>query len=210
MPGVAFEAILTRSEPVARDDGRAEPSSPLERLAERARDGDGTAFDRLMIETQARVLATAWRLLGSREDALDASQEVYVRVYRHLRGYRSNLDFHGWLHRITVNVYRDAARKRGPRVIPPESFREQAREADAEQSLLEAERRALLFEALQTLSAKERAALVLRDLEGLSSEQVARILGSRAGTVRARISKARAKIRDYCERLFTRSGGPDR
>jgi RNA polymerase sigma-70 factor (ECF subfamily) len=195
---------------VARDDGRPEPTSALERLAERAREGDDAAFDRLMVETQARVLATAWRLLGTREDALDAAQEVYARVYRHLKGYRSDRDFYGWLYRITVNVCRDATRKRRPALVPMEPFPEPAQQADAEQLLLDAERRALVLEALQTLSTKERAALVLRDLEGLTSEEVARILGSRAGTVRAQIAGARAKIRDYCDRLFARGGGHDR
>lgn len=195
---------------MARDDGEPTPSSALARLAERARAGDGTAFDRLMVETQGRVVALAWTLLGTREDALDAAQDVYVRVYRHLKGYRSDRDFHGWLYRITVNVCRDAARKGRLAPIPLESVLEPAQEADAEQALLEAERRASVLEALQTLSTRERAALVLRDLEGLSSEEVARILGSRPGTVRAQIAAARAKIRDYCDRLFTRTGDRDR
>jgi hypothetical protein len=67
----------------------------LSALVEMAREGDGRAFDRLMIETQEKVVGLAWRLLGSREDARDAAQEVYLRVYRHLGRFRRGAGFPG-------------------------------------------------------------------------------------------------------------------
>src|SRR5712691_12231926 len=110
MSSVAAPAHLTGAVRVSRDGPAT--SSALSALVERAREGDGRAFDRLMIETQERVVGLAWRLLGSREDARDAAQEVYLRVYRHLGRFRAGEDFRGWLYRITVNVCRDAARRR--------------------------------------------------------------------------------------------------
>jgi RNA polymerase sigma-70 factor (ECF subfamily) len=178
--------------------------SPLAALVERAKEGDGRAFDRLMIETQERVLGLAWRLLGSREDARDASQEVYLRVYRHLDRFRPGHDFHAWLYRITVNVCRDAARKHRRTPPAPAQPPEPSSPAEAEEDLLGAERWNLLLEALASLPAKERAALVLRDLEGLTSEQVSRVLGSRPATVRGQIASARLRMRNFCVGLLGR------
>ena len=185
-------------------DGR----SPLGALVERAREGDGRAFDRLMMETQERVVGLAWRLLGTREDARDAAQEVYLRVFRHLGRFRAGHDFHGWLYQITVNVCRDAARRRlRMRVVDQPAIPEVGEPARAEEDLLGAERWNRVLEALAALPSRERAALVLRDLEGLTSEQVARVLGSRAATVRGQIASARMKIRRFCVDLVGREGG---
>jgi len=67
----------------------AEATCPPGKLVERAGRGDGRAFDRLPLETQQRVLRLAWRLLGSSEDARDVGQEIYLRVFRHLRRFRA-------------------------------------------------------------------------------------------------------------------------
>ena len=68
----------------------AEATCPPGTLVERAGRGDGRAFDRLLLETQERVVRLAWRLLGSREGARDVGQEVYLRVFRHLRRFRAD------------------------------------------------------------------------------------------------------------------------
>jgi RNA polymerase sigma-70 factor (ECF subfamily) len=204
MSTVAAQAFLTGG---VRGGGEAaQAGGALAALVERARLGDAHAFDRLMLETQEKVLSVAWRLLGSREDARDAAQEVYVRVYRHLSRFRAGKDLQGWLYRITVNVCRDAFRRRRRSPIVDVEAPEPSVRASAEETLLLAERRSSVLKALDCLPVKERAALVLRDLEGLSSEEVARILGSRPGTVRAQVASARAKIRAHCERVF-RNGG---
>jgi RNA polymerase sigma-70 factor, ECF subfamily len=196
MSSLAAPALVTGGLAVSRDgpDG----ASAFSALVEKAREGDGRAFDRLMLETQERVLGLAWRLLGTREDARDAAQEVYLRVFRHLGRFRAGHDFHGWLYRITVNVCRDAVRRRRRGPVVNGTHADPGQPAEAETALLEAERWNRLLEALAALPAKERAALVLRDLEGLTSEQVARALGSRPATVRGQIASARVKIRHFC------------
>ena len=196
MSSVAAPALVTGVARVSRDG--ADGTSPLAALVERAREGDGRAFDRLMLETQERVVGVAWRLLGSREDARDAAQEVYLRVFRHLGRFRAGEDFRGWLYRITVNVCRDAARRRRRTPVSDAAPPDPGRPAEAEEALLGAERWERLLEALAALPAKERAALVLRDLEGLTSDQVARVLGSRPATVRGQIASARVRIRRFC------------
>src|SRR5215470_9903467 len=93
--------------------------SALWQLIERARQGDAAAFDGIMIRYQRRVVGTAWRMLGDREDARDAAQEVFFRVFKYLKSYRSTEDFEGWLYRIILNVCRDAFRKRPPAATAP-------------------------------------------------------------------------------------------
>jgi RNA polymerase sigma-70 factor (ECF subfamily) len=198
-------AFVTREALVGRT-GR-DGVDALSALVETAREGDGRAFDRLMIETQEKVVGLAWRLLGSREDARDAAQEVYLRVFRHLGRFRAGQDFRGWLYRITVNVCRDAARRRRRAPVSDSAVAERGEPPEAEEALLGAERWSRLLEALASLPPKERAALVLRDLEGLTSEQVARVLGSRPGTVRGQIASARMKMRSLCVDLLRNSKG---
>ena len=206
MSSLAAPVFVTGGAAVSRE-GR-ESGSALAALIERAREGDGRAFDRLMVETQERVLGLAWRFLGSREDARDAAQEVYLRVFRHLNRFRAEHDFHGWLYRITVNVCRDAARRRRRAPVAKGTNPDPPQEPVAEEALLGAERWRRLLEALASLPAKERAALVLRDLEGLTSEQVARALGSRPATVRGQIASARVKIRRFCVDLLGEKEDP--
>ena len=196
MSSVAAPALVTGGARVSRDS--ADGTSALAALVERAREGDGRAFDRLMLETQERVMGLAWRLLGGHEDACDAAQEVYLRVFRHLGRFRAGHDFHGWLYRITVNVCRDAARRRRRAAVVDGPTPDPGQPPRAEEELLGAERWNRLLEALAALPSRERAAVVLRDLEGLTSEQVARVLGSRPATVRGQIASARKRIRRFC------------
>ncbi len=182
----------------------------LESLVARAKEGDAEAFDGLMEATQTRVVSVAWRLLGSRDLARDAAQEVFLRVFRSLRRFEPGRDFHAWLYAIAVNVCRDLARQsrrrerffarleEGEEEIP----RRPHLPAIAESDLILSERRARVRVALDTLSREQREALVLRDLEGLTSEEVARLLGTTAGTVRSRVSAARKKLRVHFERVF--------
>jgi len=166
-----------------------------------AQAGDLAAFERLMRQHERMVLATAWRLLGNREDAKDAAQEVFLRLYRNLKKVEAAENFAGWLYRVTVNVCHDQQRRRP---ITVELTDLPAASAGPHQEMAEAERRRVLELSLRMLPEKERAALVLRDLEGLSTSQVARALGSSEATVRSQISKARVKVKDFVEHYFRR------
>lgn len=196
-----------------RGEERADQFAPL---VARARAGDSLAFERIMLATEQRVVSVAWRLLGNREDARDAAQEVYLRVFKYLDRFRAGEDFQGWLYRITVNVCHDIARKRRAGAVEQLDELDAGHEraafdhprggADAESETLRAQQLALVRRALATLPEKERAALVLRDLEGLSTEETARALGSRPVTVRSQVSTARSKIKVYCDRLLSKGG----
>ncbi len=186
------------------------PTTQLEALIERARNGDAVAFDQIMIAHQQRVMATAWRMLGNAEDARDAAQEVFLRVYKHLHKYDAQQEFSGWLYRIIINVCHDTARKRGNQNSSFEAEQE-ARTLPAltsndnsEQTAIQSEQQAIVMKALSTLTKKERAVIVLRDLEGLTTEDVAKILGSSPTTVRSQISTARTKIKAFHEKVLLR------
>lgn len=177
-------------------------------LVERAKMGDAAAFDQIMIRYQRRVVSTAWRLLGSEEDARDAAQEVFLRTYKYMKSFKPGQDFAGWLYRIVVNVCRDTAKRRGRRrefvSLEAAQADQLASPEDLESAAMQAQQKALIARALGTLSTKEREAIVLRDVEGFSTEEVARILGSSATTVRSQICSGRAKIKQYRDRVLNR------
>jgi RNA polymerase sigma-70 factor (ECF subfamily) len=199
--------------PSAREE---ESANYFAALVARAYAGDEFAFEQIMLATEQRVVSIAWRMLGNREDARDAAQDVYLRVFKYLARFRAGEDFRAWLYRITINVCHDFARKkRAPGLAQFDEIDfDQERAAqetahpgtDPESLALQEQQLALVRCALQSLPPKERAALVLRDLEGFSTEEVAQALGSRPVTVRSQVSSARAKIRDYCDKLSRKRG----
>jgi RNA polymerase sigma-70 factor (ECF subfamily) len=208
MSGEVAEIALMTDNLRLCDESANSPSRTL--LIDRAKAGDSLAYEELIDRYQRKVLSTSWRILRNREDAYDATQEVFLRVHKYIGGFRTDQDFAGWLYRIVVNVCRDQMRKRGG-VRQFESFETEhdagrldslASTEDIEANAIRSQQRAMIAEALDTLSTKERAALVLRDLEGLSTEEVARALGSSQTTVRTQISSARAKIKQYRDRVL--------
>lgn len=184
-------------------------------LIERAAAGDTAAFERIMIHSQQRVMAMTWRMLGNEADARDASQEVFLRVYKYLKRFRQDQDFFAWLYGITINVCRDSLKQRqnhSNRFVPLSegadgvAFEIAAEHTDAEGIIVQAQQRALIAKAVALLPFKERASIVLRDMEGCSTEEVARIMNSSTTTVRSQISSARKKIRIYCQQQLRRVG----
>ncbi len=182
-------------------------------LLRRARAGDRAAFDRLMAVHERRVLSTALRLLGRMEDAQDAAQETFLRLYRGLDRVDAALPLEPWLYRVTVNVCRDLGRERGRRrAVPLDELAEPVAIGAGSNPATEfdrSEEARCLVADLARLAYKERAALVLRDVEGLSTEAVARALESSPTTVRSQICRARLKLQQYRahRRAAARHGG---
>src|SRR6476659_2759093 len=138
------------------EDTVARNQSALGYLIERAAAGDNAAFEQIMIHSQQRVMAMSWRMLGNEADARDASQEVFLRVYKYLKRYDQNQEFFAWVYRITVNVVRDMLKKRrhhDDRVVPLAANADEgvleipAASGDVEQTLLSAQRRKLIAQA---------------------------------------------------------------
>jgi RNA polymerase sigma-70 factor (ECF subfamily) len=191
-------------------DAAPEPPLRLEQTAlwlKNAKAGDASAFEQIVILHQRQVLMTSLRLLGDLKEAQDASQEVFMRLYKYLHRFKDGRDFPPWLYRVTVNVCRDLQRRR-PRgrllsfdeLLEAGGIAEPVDSNDLDEQLTLAERRRLVFEALERLPQKERAAVVLRDIEGLSTREVAAILRSSEVTVRSQVSSARVKMKKFIER----------
>lgn len=166
--------------------------------------GKTWAFNELVLRHQQIVYNLAYRMLGDGAEAADATQEAFLTAFQHIRELRGS--FRGWLLRIAVNKCYDQlrARRRRP-TVPLESVGLDGGtaephapwEASPEGWALRAETVAAIQRGLASLPADQRAAVVLCDVHGLSYEEVAEAMGSSLGTVKSRLSRGRARLRDY-------------
>ena len=161
--------------------------------------GDADRFEALVLANEDGVYRLCLRMLGSEQDALDASQEAFLKAYRSLAGFRGESAFSTWLYRLAANVCLDMLRRRPEQ--PPLSGDEDDRASALPdpgptpyQALEKKELRAVVDRALQSLSPEFREAVVLRDVNGLSYEEIAAVTGLEPGTVKSRIFRARKKL----------------
>jgi RNA polymerase sigma-70 factor (ECF subfamily) len=195
--------MVDRSEPHARGGQArvsiADRSAAGKDLAVRASRGDVEAFSQLVRTHSDLVYRVALRILGA-EDAQDASQEVWIQVWRKLKNFRGESEFSTWLYRITVNTCLSAYRKETRRESRelweefPQLPETTAGEADPETSALDQERREEIGEALQHVRDEHRTAMVLRHMEGLSYGEIAEILEVPRGTAKGWASRGRAEL----------------
>lgn len=176
------------------------PAIPLDDLLEKAKSGDIQSFEELMVRHERIVFKTALRILGNVEDAQDAAQEVFLRLFTYIKSVHPSRPLAPWLYKVTINACRDIFRKR-PQTLPLIDSEELAApKADVDRS----SHRKIMEMGLRMLSEKERSAIVLRDLQGLSTSEVAQILGSSETTVRSQISRARIKLKEFRSRMLRR------
>jgi RNA polymerase sigma-70 factor (ECF subfamily) len=176
----------------------------MTRLVRLTLGGDSTAFEQIILRYETRVMTTAMRLLGARDDARDVAQEVFLRAFKYLHRLDLQKPVEPWLMRITVNVCRDTARRKQRRqntFIDTESPETIDASPDPYDGLVRKQERLILERALDGLPEKERLAVVLRDLEGLSTAEVASILQSSETTVRSQISRGRLKLKASIDRM---------
>lgn len=180
-----------------QSDGRDDRKD--EELVAQVLDGNQRAFEALLARHEPRVLRVL-RLLGvSSDDREDVAQEVFVRVFRFLGGFKPGNPFAGWIYRIAVNAVHDYRGRVGRRRRDEAEWMPGLEELAADESLparrdLEMDLRRQLEGALNVLSERERAVFVLRELEGLSTREVARSLGITGVTVRRHLGRARKSL----------------
>jgi len=167
-------------------------------LVARASRGDVEAFSKLVRAHSAVVRGIAIRMLGSQE-AQDASQEVWVRVWANMKSFRGESAFSTWLHRIAINTCltfrRKESRRRAREVEEGTTYlSEPSGDADPEEAALDAERRGEIQAALGNVRAEHRAAMVMRHMEGLSCAEISEVLGVPDGTVKGWASRGRAAM----------------
>lgn len=155
-------------------------------------------WQELVRDHSAQVYRLAYRLTGNPHDAEDLTQDVFVKVFKSIHTFRPGT-LEGWLHRITTNLFLDQARRRqrirmdalssAPDHVWGEATGPEELHTDAE---LDAD----VAAALKALNPEQRVAVVLCDIEGLSYEEIAKVLDIKLGTVRSRIGRGRAALRD--------------
>lgn len=174
-------------------------------LVQKAKAGDRDAFAALVSAYEGKIYNFALRYLGNREDAMDASQEVFLRVFRFLPGFQEESGFSTWIYRIGVNVCKDMLAKRTkrgelPLELPDEDEDYRTAEVadsryDPETIVEQADLRKSLADAIGQLPQQQREMIVLRDIEGLSYEEIGQVLSLESGTVKSRLSRARENLR---------------
>lgn len=174
-------------------------------LVERHRSGDAHAFDEVYERFGELVYNLALRLSGNREEAADLTQEIFLRVYRHLGSFGGRSTLKTWIFRVALNHCRDRLSRFSPATLPIEDGMEDGSTTLAdparspEEMALAADDGRRVAEGLSRLPQVFREAVVLRDLEGLSYEEIAEVLGTRVGTVRSRIARGRDQLRSLLE-----------
>ena len=194
-------------------------------LVKRAQTGDQRAFRQLVERYQRKVYAVALGMVKDRQEALDVSQEAFVKVFKYLQHFKGDSSFYTWLYRITTNLCIDSMRRRAASGGDAEAFDESIQSEYAEASVgilgsrlgtnpqksaLRRELAEKIEEALAQVPEKHRAILLLRELEGMSYEDLARTLKIPKGTVMSRLFHARAKVQkilsEYLELDESKSG----
>ncbi len=182
---------------------RAAPGDDPDLLA-RLRAGDAQAFEELVIAHQHRIFGVALRMLGSRAEAEEIAQEVFVRAHRALAEFRGEAKLSTWLYAIASRLClnRLGASDRRLRREGEETLLRLPADADPAALVERREVEAALHWAIETLPEERRIVVILRDLEGLSYEEIAQTLGLELGTVRSRLHRARMDLKEKMERFL--------
>lgn len=174
-----------------------------------ARSGVAVTFEEIYTRFRRPVWALARRLTTSDDEALDACQEIFLRIWRGLDGFRHESKISTWVFQIAWNFLRSYRRSRGRQPIEVQSLNDDRivsigavrdRAPDAERRAIASESLDRVEQALERLAEHHRIVLWLRDGEDLSYEDIATVLDVPIGTVRSRLARARRVLRDEVER----------
>jgi RNA polymerase sigma-70 factor (ECF subfamily) len=173
-------------------------------LVDRVKQGDRGAFDLLVLKYQHKIVKLVTRYVRDQAEALDVTQEAFLKAYRALPGFRGDSAFYTWLYRIAINTAKNylVAQKRRPLdydldLQDPEQYDMQARLKTVdtpERVALSEEIRSTVNAAINDLPEDLRTAIVLREIDGMSYDEIAQTMECPIGTVRSRIFRAREAI----------------
>jgi RNA polymerase sigma-70 factor (ECF subfamily) len=202
-------------------------TDPDRNLVEACQTGHGQEFEeayrQIFALYQDRVYTVCLRVTGHADDALDAAQETMVTLARRIHDFGFRSKFSSWVYRIAVNAAIDARRKRfdaphgsvqvqtasGDGDGPLQQHASDPEHSDPVQAIHRIEARALVKEALAHINPRFAALLTLRYIEGLSYEEIAEVQDTNLGTVKSRLNRAHAALREFLERRgWTESGDP--
>ena len=173
-----------------------------ELLLRRAQGGDPEAFEQLMQPLEQLVWRVCWHYTGNREATEDCGQETMIRIWRNLGNYRGECALESWVYRIAANCCMDWLRKKKrDKSVSVEPLREQGFDpADTapgtEEQVVQEDERRRLREAIAELPEDQREALILTQLEKVPYEEAAKLLGTSEGTVKSRVNRAKARLKE--------------
>ena len=187
-------------------------------LIQRSARGDEQACTELVERHQRMVYGLALHLLGDHQEALDLSQEVFLRVFKTLPSFRGDSELKTWIYRIAINQARNRQRwwrrrRRGAQVSLEDHVKANgeltthATEASPDGVFRRRELASRLTAALERLPFDQRSVIVLREIDGLSYEEIAFSLGVAVGTVKSRLARARGALRGALSEVREAWGG---
>ncbi len=179
-------------------------------LIKKIKSGDMEAFSQLVSAYEKKAVAFARRMLGTQEEAEDATQEAFLKVFDKIHTFRQDSSFSTWFYTVLNNICLDALRKRSRRAstISINQTDETGEEYELDikdtsdgpyEAMKKNEAKRLLEIALTQLSDEHRTVIILRDINGFEYEEIAQILKISTGTVKSRISRARLALRKILE-----------
>ncbi len=180
------------------DSSAGRESKGTRSLVERLQAGDERAFEELVEEYRERVYRVAWRILRDDEDAEDAAQEAFIKIFRSIGRFEGRSSVYTWIYRITVNIaLNKLKRDKFRRMVPlGDMIRKDTRPgADPSRSAMGSEIARRIGEAVDTLPEKQRAVFTLKFYEELSHREIAEIVGCSEGTSKANYFHAIRKLR---------------
>ena len=177
---------------------------PEAELIKRCKNGDREAFNELFAQYESRVINIAYGMLSDRDDAYDAAQEVFIKVYKNISSFKENSSLSTWIYRITSNMCNDFLRKRMRSAttisIHAESDDDRGIELCDQSPLPEEyaehnETQRAVRQAISELSPEYREIITLYDVEDMSYENIAEVLNCPVGTVKSRLNRARNALK---------------
>lgn len=175
--------------------------------------GNVEAFGELVSRYQNKVFHLAFGFTRDQATADDLAQEIFLKAYLALPGFKGKAEFSTWLYRLAINHIKDYLRKMKKRFQREERLEEakvslmaeEGESKEEEEELME-KRRLLIAKVMATLPEKYRIILTLRDVEGLAYEEIASLLGMSIGTVDSRLHRARKLLREKMEPYLRQEG----
>ena len=194
----------------AFESGRDEIISQERKLIRRCQEGDRDAFNEIVRNYQRRLLNLAYQILGSYAEALDLTQEAFIKAYLSIKKFRQDSSCYTWLYRITVNLCKNQLKHRIRRGYYKKRSLDEPLELDdgpverefavdrpdPGEALINKERDHLIRAAIDSLDEDQRLVVVLRDREMMSYEEIAKILNCQVGTVKSRLHRARQILKE--------------
>lgn len=176
-------------------------------LIQKCKEGDIDSFELLIESYQQRVYNIALRMLGNKEDASDIAQEVFIKIYKSIAGFKEEASLSTWIYRIATNVCLDELRKRKKTKVISIDSTIQLEDSEVsmqmpderpqpDELLTQKELKQEVQKAINDLKEEHKTVIILRDINGYSYEEIAKILDCTLGTVKSRINRARNTLKN--------------